>query len=342
MKVALGWHATPEEVERIGAALPSVCSIASLPSASGSDRYQATAEELHEVCANAEVLLTWVLPPEVVERADQLRFVSWMHHGFDRLPSAVLKERGILVANLSGELGILRHVVAEQAWALLLACAKRLIVKDQAVRHARWGPIWEPEYASSEIHDKTIAVIGFGTIGRRVATIGRAFGAKVVAVKKHPEQDVEAADEAHGADALHEVLGRADYVVLCVPLTSETYHLIDDAALRAMRSHAYLINIARGDIVDEGALHRALTEGRLAGFAADVWWDYPLGMPPGQHFPVPSRLGVHRLPNVVCSGDQSSNTLESLDRMITGGADNVRAFVEGDVDRRLIDLDEAF
>jgi phosphoglycerate dehydrogenase-like enzyme len=137
-KLLLGWHATADELALVRSALDGLAvEVASL-SERRVDRYGATAEEMLEAGADAELVLTWVLPDRFVEKATRLRFVSWMHHGYDRLPAALLRERGVAVANLAGEIGALDHVVTEQAWALLLACAKRLVVKDQAVRTGTW------------------------------------------------------------------------------------------------------------------------------------------------------------------------------------------------------------
>jgi phosphoglycerate dehydrogenase-like enzyme len=337
MKVLLGWHATADEVATVEASLGGTADIRALPEREF-DRYGASAEEMFEVGAEADILLTFVLPERYVQEAENLRFVSWMHHGYDRLPKALLAGRGITVANLAGHIGALDNAVAEQTWALLLGCAKRLVVKDDAVRTGTWCEQWKPGVASFEIAGKNLAVVGYGGIGRRVGAVGRAFGANVLAIKRRPEVRAEGADEVHPPEALLDVLARADYVVLAAPLNADTYKLIDERALAAMRSDACLINVARGEMVDERALHQALTEGWIAAYASDCWWDYQGDHPPGQHFPVPSRLGVHRLPNVVCSGDQSANTFEARDRIINGGADNVRAFIAGDIEGRLVDL----
>jgi phosphoglycerate dehydrogenase-like enzyme len=336
-EVLLGWHAIPDEVEAVRQALGDQARLRSLPERTHA-RYGATAEELLAAGADAEVLLTFVLPEAFVEGAQRLRFVSWMHHGYDRIPRALLLERGIQFANLAGKPGALEGSVAEQAWALLLAAAKRLIMKDNAVRNGIWCEQWDPEVAGFEVAGKTVAIVGYGGIGRRVAAVARAFGAHVLAVERRPDADAEGGDEIFAPDELHAILERSHFVVLTVPLTPETYHLIDEHALRAMRTDACLINVARSDLVEERPLYTALTEGWIAAYGTDCWWDYAADHPPGQHFPVPSRLGVHRLPNVVSTGDQSANTLEARERILAGGIDNVRAYFDGTAEERLADL----
>jgi len=133
----------------------------------------------------------------------------------------------------------------------------------------------------------------------------------------------------HPPESLHAVLGQSDYVVLAVPLTPETHELIGEAALRAMKPQSLLINVARGRIVAERALHRALSEGWIRGYGSDLWWDYADAMPPSYHFPVPSRRGVHKLPNVLASGDAAANVLLVKDAMIDQGIENLAAFVAG-------------
>ncbi len=135
------------------------------------------------------------------------------------------------------------------------------------------------------------------------------------------------------------MLGQADYVLLATPLTRETEGLFDEAALRAMRPGAHLVNIARGSLVSEQALHAALEEGRLAGYATDVWWTYTDSFPATYHFPIPSRTGLHRLPNVLGSGDQASNVEGVKDILIDMGTESLAAFARGEPMPRRIDLD---
>ena len=105
-----------------------------------------------------------------------------------------------------------------------------------------------------------------------------------------------------------------------------------------MKRQAFLINVCRGDVVHEGPLHRALTEGWIAGFAADVWWDYPDAMPPSYHYAVPSRTGIHKLPNVLGSPATAADLLEVRDRMIDRGLESLTAYAHGTPIPRLVDM----
>ena len=166
--------------------------------------------------------------------------------------------------------------VAEHALTLLLALVRRI---PEAVRNAeqhRWDQ--SGARAIGTLHGATVAVVGFGNIGREVALRLRGFGARVVAVTRSGRPDA-LADDVFAADRLFDALALSDAVVLAVPLNAETRHLLDAESLAALRPHAIVINIARGGVVDHAALHDALASGRLGGAGLDVTEPEPL--PPG-------------------------------------------------------------
>jgi phosphoglycerate dehydrogenase-like enzyme len=166
--------------------------------------------------------------------------------------------------------------VAEHAVAMLLALLRHI---PPAVRNGLEGR-WDQSAAGGigTLNGATVAVIGFGNIGREVASRLRGFGARVVAVTRSGRSD-PLADESVGAAHLHDALARCDAAILAVPLNAQTRHLLDAAALAALRPHAIVINISRGGVVDHAALHEALAAGRLGGAGLDVTDPEPL--PPG-------------------------------------------------------------
>jgi D-2-hydroxyacid dehydrogenase (NADP+) len=127
-----------------------------------------------------------------------------------------------------------------------------------------------------ELGGKTLLIVGFGRIGQRLAKLAAAFGIRVLGVRRRPEAGGESAESVYGIDRLQELLSQADIVALCCPLTPETTGLIGTAAFAAMKSSAYLINVARGRCVDEGALIEALAQDRIAGAGLDCFADEPL------------------------------------------------------------------
>jgi phosphoglycerate dehydrogenase-like enzyme len=339
MKVLLTWAADVDETARVRAVLPADAVLAVPPADPHRPRYECATEDLLAEAADAEVLMGWVAPREVVEAATRLRLVNWLHAGCDQLDFELLRRRQVRAANVSGAND---EVVAEQTMMFVLALAKNTFANHRAVVEGEWRGWWDPAYVSMPLTGKTLAVIGLGRVGTQIARRAKAFNMRVLGVMRDPAAGAAEADAVYPPSALHQVLAAADFVSIAVPLTPVTRNMIAEPELRAMKESAYLINVARGRIVAEGALHRALTEGWIAGFAADAWWDYADGMPPSYHFPVPSRKGVHKLPNVVASGDASANILMVKDAMIDQGIVNLAAYVKGEPLPREVDLEAGY
>ena len=339
MKLLLTWPATGEQVEHIRSHLPKETEIDIVPQKPYLGRYECDPADMLEMAQHADVMMGWsAIPVKVFETAKNLKLVAYLHVGCDQLDFEVMRERGIQLCNASGSSKV---AVAEQGMAFLLALAKRLIPNHQAVVEARWQPWWEEGYTSIELAGKTLVLIGLGNNGSEVAKRCKAFEMRVLAVDPAPRYP-DVADAVYPLEQLHDVLGQADFVMLTLPLTSKTYKFFSEKELRAMRSTAYLINISRGALVHEEPLARALTEGWIAGFASDLWWEYPDRMPSSYHFSVPSRMGIHRMPNVVTGGDRAANIFEVRDREIDLGAESVGAFLRGETPPRLFDLKREF
>jgi len=161
--------------------------------------------------------------------------------------------------------------VSEWVMMLLLAVSKRLPELVLAQQARRWQPLDVPVTLAG----RTVGIVGYGEIGRAIAARARGFGLRLIATRRRPQPAPEL-DALYPAEALPELLAQSDYVVICTPLTRETRGLIGERELRAMRPTAWLINVARGEIVQEDALLRALREGWIAGAALDVFSQEPL------------------------------------------------------------------
>jgi len=285
------------------------------------------------------VMMGWAeIPVRVLESAKKLKLIAYHHVGCDQLDFAVLRARGIKLCNMGDAVKV---AVAEQGMAFVLALAKRLIPNHQAVLEARWQPWWEEGYDSIELNGTTMVLLGLGNNGAEVAKRAKAFGMRILAVDPTPRYP-ELADAVFPLEELLKVLPQGDFVMLTLPLTSKTFKFFSEPQLRAMKKTAYLINISRGAIVHEGPLARALTEGWIAGFASDLWWEYPECMPSSYHFSVPSRLGIQHMPNVVTGGDRAANILGVRDREIEYAAESVGAFARGEVPPRLFNLEREY
>jgi lactate dehydrogenase-like 2-hydroxyacid dehydrogenase len=235
-----------------------------------------TREEVLRDAAGAVAVvstLTDRVDAEVLDAAGpQLRVVANVAVGFDNVDVDAARERGIVVTNTPG---VLDAATADLTMGLVLAAARRIAEGDRFLRRGTpwvWGPRMMTGLDLSA--GATLGVVGYGRIGRAVARRARAFDLRVVAT---PTRSALTDDERAAVEFLElpDLLGASDVVTLHCPLTPETRHLFDDAALARMRPTALLVNTARGGVVDTDALVRALTEGRLAGAALDVFEDEP-------------------------------------------------------------------
>jgi D-2-hydroxyacid dehydrogenase (NADP+) len=225
--------------------------------------------------AEADVLVVSGLwRNEVAAMAPKLKFIQSIGAGTDQFDRAALAARGIRLASAAG---VNARAVSEHAMSLILALARRLpeARDNQARKHWR-GMIGDLAGREDELQGKTLVIVGLGRIGGRLAQLARAFDMRVIGVRRDPAGGKGAADEVHALSALPGLLPAADFVALTCPLTAETTNLIDAAALAAMQQSAYLINCARGKVVDEAALVAALHAGAIAGAGIDVTWEEPL------------------------------------------------------------------
>jgi phosphoglycerate dehydrogenase-like enzyme len=211
---------------------------------------------------------------DLVTMAPRLKFVQSIGAGTDQFDRAVLSSKGIRLASAAG---VNARAVSEHAMSLILALARRLPeARDNQGKKFWRGMIGDLTRREDELTDKTLVVVGLGRIGGRLAQLAKAFDMRVVGVRRDPAGGRGAADEVHALAALPDLLPAADFVALTCPLTPETTGLIDARALAAMQSSAYLINCARGRVVDEPALVAALHAGTIAGAGIDVTWEEPL------------------------------------------------------------------
>lgn len=225
--------------------------------------------------AEADVLVVSGLwRNEVAAMAPRLKFIQSIGAGTDQFDRSMLAARGIRLASAAG---VNARAVSEHAMSLILALARRLPEARDNQRRKFWrGMIGDLAQREDELADKTVVIVGLGRIGGRLAQLAKAFDMRVIGVRRDPAGGRGAADEVHALAALPGLLPSADFVVLTCPLTPETTNLIDATALAAMQPSAYLVNCARGRVVDEPALVAALKAGTIAGAGIDVTWDEPL------------------------------------------------------------------
>jgi len=249
-------------------------------------------------------LLTDRIDDALLAAAPRLRIVANMAVGTDNVDLAAARARNVAVSNTPD---VLTDATADLTWALLLATARRLAWGDRYVRGGGFTG-WHPELGiGADVTGRTLGIVGPGRIGRAVAERARGFRMEVL---------------LHGRSStglpLDELLERSDFVSLHLPLSPETRHLIGERELRRMRPHAILVNTARGPIVDEAALVRALREGWIAGAGLDVFEREPALAP-----------GLAELPQVVLAPHVGSATTATRDRMAELAAESIVAALAG-------------
>jgi phosphoglycerate dehydrogenase-like enzyme len=289
---------------------------------------------------DVEVLLRGFLSSEAFDRllarAPNLRWVHSATSGVERAltPAALLRD--VLVTNARG---VFSRPIAEHVLLMILAISRRLPQLLELQHERTWQPL-----EGRELRDLTIGIVGYGSLGRAVASLATAFGCRVVAMRRHPDAPVPAPvaggggdddvfavvpilDRVYGPEGLHELLAEADVVVLAAPLTSETDGFIDEAAIAAMKPEAWIVNVARGRLVDDHALVRALVDGRIGGAALDTFRDEPL----------PQASALWDLPNVIVTPHTSWSSARVLDRSVDLFCDNLRRFRAGEPLRNVVD-----
>ena len=210
----------------------------------------------------------------LLERATKLKYIQSIGAGYDQFPLGELRKRGIRLANASG---VNQNAVAEHAMSMILGLNRHIHTGRDNQNTRTWrGMLGDLTKREDELIGKTILIVGMGAIGSRLARFAKAFDMKVVATKRDPSTAEGPADQVVTPDRLGELVPEADFVALTCPLTPETTNIVDAGVLSAMKSTAYLINVARGQCVDEPALAEALKSGSIQGAGIDHFWNEPL------------------------------------------------------------------
>ncbi len=278
---------------------------------------------------DVEVMVRGRLPAEtfdrILARAPSLRWVHSATAGVERVLTPASRSRGLTITNARG---VFSRPIAEYVMLMILAVARRLpqLLELQAER--TWQPL-----ESRELRDVTVGIVGLGSIGRSVGALSTAFGCRVIATRRRPEAGTGASagagdepdpgtlvlDRVLPPERLPELLAEADFVVLAAPLTADTTGLIGDAAIAHMKPGAWVINVARGELVDERALARAVRDGRLGGAVLDTFREEPL----------PPSSPLYDLPNLILTPHTAWSSTRVLDRSVELFCENLRRYAAG-------------
>ncbi len=291
---------------------------------------------------DVEAMLRGRLPAETFDRIlARMPALRWVHSataGVERVLTPTSRSRGLVITNARG---VFSRPIAEYVMLMILAVARRLPELLELQTERTWQPL-----EARELRDVTVGIVGLGSIGRAVGALGTAFGCRVVATRRRPEAGSHQADVAGDEpflgslmldrvlppERLSELLAESDFVVLAAPLTPDTHGLISDEAIAQMKPGAWVINVARGELVDERALARALQDGRLGGAVLDTFLEEPL----------PPTSSLYDLPNVILTPHTSWSSTRVLDRSVGLFCENLRRFAAGRPLVNVVDPDAGY
>jgi phosphoglycerate dehydrogenase-like enzyme len=287
---------------------------------------------------DVEVLLRGFLGADAFDRLlARTPRMAWVHSataGVERVLTPASRKRELVITNARG---VFSRPIAEYVLMMILAVSRRLPQLLELQRERTWQPL-----EGAELGDVTVGIVGLGSIGRAVASLATAFGCRVIATRRRsevgaadgqagatgdPQGDELSLDRILGPDGLPELLAESDFVVLAAPLTPATEGLIDGPALEAMKPGAWLINVARGRLVDERALLRALHEGHIGGAILDTFLDEPL----------PATSPFYDLDNVIVTPHTSWSSGRVLDRSVELFCANLRRYAAGEPLQNVVD-----
>ncbi|ADL08514.1 D-2-hydroxyacid dehydrogenase [Thermosediminibacter oceani] len=282
-------------------------------------------EKIKEI-KDAEVYVDWGFNFErqLVEAAERLKWIQSLSAGVERLPFDLVKEKGIIVTNTSG---IHKVPISELVFGYMLMFARGL----NRFYEQQKNKIWNKKVNTTELFEKTLGIVGTGNIGSEIARLGKAFGMKVIGLRRSGRIKGDY-DEMYGSSSLKELLSKSDFVVCAVPLTVETRHLFREEHFRAMKPTAYFINIARGAVVDESALIKALKEGWIAGAALDVFEEEPL----------PPESPLWGMPNVIITPHIAGSSDRYMERAMKVVNENLERYLKNERLINVVDLDRGY
>jgi phosphoglycerate dehydrogenase-like enzyme len=268
-------------------------------------------EAARTLAPRAAIMLGWSIPDDVLAQARALRWVHSSGAGVERLLVPPILGDNVILTDSSG----IHQAMVEHVFALMLAFARRL---HTAVRLQLAHRFEHYAIQGEELGGRTLGILGLGAIGRDIARTAPAFEMRVIGIKRVPGP-IEGVDVVLPPEGLHDVLREADYVVVALPLTRATRHLMGEREFRAMKPSAVLINIGRGAIVDEPALITALREGWIAGAGLDVF----------EHEPLPVDSPFYDMVNVIITPHTAGSSPQYFERMTSLFCENLRAFLDG-------------
>lgn len=277
--------------------------------------------------AKADVLLTYGedLTPAVVGKMPRLKWIQVLSAGMDAMPFDILKKRNILVTNARGIHGI---QMAEYALGMILSLVRRSFHFYDLQKQRRW----DRSVRVDEAYGKTLGIVGYGAIGSEMAKRAKAFGMHVIALKKNVDVHPQYVDELVSIEGKEKLFRQSDFIVVLLPLTPETKYFVGKEALQMMKPSAYLINMARGKVIDEEALLQQVKARKLAGAVLDVFSEEPL----------PEDHPFWQMENIMITPHMSGRSPQYMQRAMDIFLTNLTSFPDKERMVNVIDLDRKY
>ena len=273
----------------------------------------------------------------LLEEAKRLKFAQVTSAGVDHLDLEKARSKGVVLASAKGANSF---YVAELALSLILALAKRVVEMDRSAKEGVFPSYSWDKGSLSTLKGKVVVIYGYGSIGRELARLLKPLRAEVIGIRRSVEKSYnDGYATIVGPSEAGKYLAKADFLVIAVPLTNETKKLVDRNLLARLKKGCYLVNVSRGDVVDEEALYEALTSGHIAGAGIDTWWLYPGDEEGGGVY---SSRGIHRLPNVIAIPHRGGFVEEAFMDVAMLALRNVERFIRGEPLEGLVDYEKGY
>ncbi len=302
-------------------------------------RSERTAESMLEHADDAGVVASGRVPGGYIRNAKNLKMIQSLGAGIDKIDRESVLDRGdIIVCN--------NHVnaveVAEYAIMLLLAASKNIILNDRELRKGDWTYGWSGPNPNLEIRNKTCVIIGLGNVGSEVARRLRNFGVRILAITKTGKSpQANLVDRVVGTSDTKSVIQEADFIILSLPLTSDSREMVNQEFISWMKPSSILVNISRGEIIDEAALFEALKGKRIRGAALDVWWNYPQWGKAEMRLPSVN-FPYHELDNLVLSPHRAAYSENIMRDQIRFVGENILRFINGETPLNIVDMRKGY
>lgn len=277
-------------------------------------------EENLKFLKTSDAVVCGRLSNEEINKASNLKAIFVPFTGLDNFPVQNILRRNIYISNTHAN----AKYVAEKAVSLALALLGRIVEFHRDLYKGKWN-LFQLTHSNywTTIQGKFCTILGYGEIGQNIAKFLKAYDCKIIGFKKHLNVKPPFADEV--TDNLHEAINKGEIIFVCLPLTNKTKEIISKDVLKDMKGK-YLINVGRGNLINEEGLYISLKDKILSGAAIDVWYNYP-----GKKRPepvLPSKYPIHELNNIILSPHKSGLTKESIEAMIDDTVENIRVFLE--------------